>query len=544
MASFGIALPAKGAPLTKKAALKLAGAASLAILVCVDIGTLFVMYNLGLYDALKPARLEGMLLLNAATLGSLILFAFGFIGALSTYSQQAMDQILSALPVKPREILGAKFAMIYLSELAFSVFFIGIAMAVFAIREKPPAMFYLNGAATILALPLLPLALVYCILIPLLGAVRLFKNKNVLVILAGFIGAGLALGLNIGIQSVMMKLGDGEWLRGHFAGPESMISLVASVWPPARLAWNSISAPDSLWGIASAIANLGGGFLAAAAAVWILGPAYAKSLSYFGESHLRKNASGREYFRKSFRSGSPDAALFLREWRLMNREPVYFLNGPFIILGMPLVMAVMAIVQKSALAELGAALGDFASGPKAFLAVAAFGGFLGTSTSIACTALSRDAKVLPWIRTLPLEISRYMMGKLAHALSYALIGAVFGCVGGGLILGLTVLDIALAFATAMAFSSFMNLAGLALDTAFPKLRWDNPVAALKQNLNAVIMILGSMGALGLSGLLGAWLPLGKGGLALLFAGGFGLAFFAGLHFFPSFAERRIGKLES
>ncbi len=543
MATFGVALPAKGVRMTRKSALKLAGTIALAVLVSVDIGTLFVMYNLALYDALKPVGLEGMLLLNAATIGSLMLFAFGFITAISTYSQPSMDQILVTLPIPPRETLGAKVAMTYLSELAFSVFFIGVAMAVFAIREKPPAVFYLNGAATIVALPLVPLAAVYIVLVPLLGAVRLFRNKNALVIIASFVGVALALGLNIGVQSVMMKLGDREWLRGHFTGPQSMMSFVAAIWPPARLAWRSLAAPGSFEGIMSALLNLGSGVTIAALAVWILGPWHAKGLSYFGESHIRKNASGREYFRANFRSGPVDAALFLREWRLMNREPVYFLNGPFVILGMPFIMAVMVLAQKSVLAQIGSALGDFASGPKAFLAIAAFGGFLGTSTSISCTALSRDAKALAWIRTLPLEAARYMRGKLAHALSYALIGAVFGSVGGGLILGLSLLDIALAFATALAFSSFMNLAGLMLDTAFPKLHWDNPVAALKQNMNSVIMILGSMGILGLSGLLGAWLPLGKGAMALLFAGGFGIAFLAGLRFFPAFAEKRVRKLE-
>ncbi len=541
--TFGFSLPQRAAQMTRKAILKLAGGILLAILVAADVGTLFVVYNLKLYDALKPAGLEEMLLLNAATNASLILFAFGFITALSTYSLSAMEQSLVTLPIRPRELLGAKFAVTYFSEFLFAAFFIGIAMAVFAIRESPPFMFYLDGILTIAALPLLPIALVYAILVPLLGAVRFFRNKNTLIVLAGFFGMVLALGMNIGVQSIMMKLGDPAWLREHFTGPASLMSTVAAVWPPARLAWRSLAASGSLEGIVSSLANLAGGLAVAVAASWLLGPSYARNLSAFGESHLKRNAAGREYFGSTFRSGSVDVALFLREWRLMNREPIYFLNGPFVVLLMPLIFVVMYIAQKSALAELSSKLGDFASGPKAFLAAAAFGGFLGTSTSISCTALSRDAKALSWIRTLPLEPARYMLGKLTHALSFSLIGAVFGSLGGGLVLGLKAFDIVLAFLTALAFSSCMNLAGLWLDTAFPKLTWDNPVAALKQNMNAVIMILGSMGSLALLGVATLWLPLGKGGLALLFAGGFGIAFIVGLRLYPSFAERRIGRLE-
>lgn len=41
----------------------------------------------------------------------------------------------------------------------------------------------------------------------------------------------------------------------------------------------------------------------------------------------------------------------------------------------------------------------------------------------------------------------------------------------------------------------LNMAGLAIDTFWPRLSWENPMSALKRNPNTVITILGSMGFL-------------------------------------------------
>lgn len=114
-----------------KGALKAIGIAVLVLLVAADLAVLFFAMDLAMYEALKPAGLQGLLLLNTATTASLIVFTLGFMTALSTYHMSQAETALLALPVKPRHLLGAKMAMVYLSESALAFLLMGIAAGIY-----------------------------------------------------------------------------------------------------------------------------------------------------------------------------------------------------------------------------------------------------------------------------------------------------------------------------------------------------------------------------------------------------------------------------
>jgi ABC-2 type transport system permease protein len=390
--------------------------------------------------------------------------------------------------------------------------------------------------------PLLPLAAAYLLLVPLMTVGRFLRNKNSLMIIGGIVGLVFALAFNLYIQSAMARLSDPAWILANFAGPDSILARIGSAYPPTYLAWKSLSSGGGL-GALYALANLALGLAAAAAVVLALGPAYAASLLGFGEMRLRRLSDARSYIYKTLRRRSAFASSVLREVRMLNREPIYFMNGPMVVVLMPLIFGIMYIAQREQLNALLSQLGDFRGGPYAVLACAAFGSFLGTSMSIPSTALSRDAKVLPYLKALPLGYGSYMLAKLGHALLFSAFGVLVGACGGGLALGLTALDILGALLIALAFSTFMNAAGLWLDTANPRLSWDNPITAMKQNVNAVIAILGTMGFLGALGVLSTVLGLGKGGFVLVYGGIFAALSALAIAAFPRYAEKRIASLE-
>ncbi|MFH2115418.1 MAG: hypothetical protein ABIJ86_13015 [Spirochaetota bacterium] len=271
--------------------------------------------------------------------------------------------------------------------------------------------------------------------------------------------------------------------------------------------------------------------------------AYVKSLVGFNESHVRKldKQDAEKFILARLRQGNPFIALVRREVAMMNREPMYLLNGPFIIVIMPLILVIMLVVQKEtfmddpALASIRVMLEGGAGVALAGLA----GTFLGSSTSISCTALSRDAKALPYIKSLPISAGQYMLAKLAHGLVFAVFGAL---VGTGLLsyaVGLSAPDTALALGVALSLSFLLNLTGLWLDTANPRLNWDNPIAAMKQNPNALIAILGCMGILGGIGYLAISHGLGTLAFGLLFGLVPAVLFTVLLALYPCFAEKRL-----
>jgi ABC-2 type transport system permease protein len=528
--------------------LKLAGIVLLSLVLLGDFGFIFVSSAIAQYDALKPQGLEGLLLLNAAMTASMIVFVFGFIMSLSTYSLSPAEESLLALPLRPRALLASKFVVVYLSEFLFALFLVGVNLAVFGLREAPPLLFYVYGLLIALSLPLLPLAVAWIILVPLLSLARFLRNKNAVMLVGGFVGIAFAVAFNVWVQGSMLRMNDQAWILRNYAGPETVLNFAGSLWPPSWLAWKALSLvsgghPGA--GLGYALAGPALGLVAALAVVYLLGTAYVRSLLGFGEGTLRKLARGetRTFIARGFRRRSLFIALLARENRLMNREPIYFLNGPFgVVLG-PVIIGVMYFVQRSAFAELASAIEGLRSGPYGLLIGAAFGAFLGSSTSITCTGLSRDAKNLAMLRAMPIPVRALMLAKLAHGLCYALLGALVGGIGVGLILVLDPISIAGSVFIALSFAALANMAGLWIDTAWPRLTWDNPISALKQNPNSVFAILGAMGCIVLLGVFAGLVPLGSATFVIVYGGGIFLLFVLLLAAYPPWAEKKLAGLE-
>lgn len=542
LTSYGLGGGAK-AQRGPKAFLKKLGIGLLAFLVSADFIFLFAMTDIASYGALKPLGLQSLLLLNAAVSASLIVFVMGFLTALSTYCLSPAESLFLALPLRPRHLLGSKFASVYLSDGLVSLLVMGVAVVVYGAKEGPGVGFYLGGALVSLALPLLPLALAYLILVPLMRAARPLRNKNAVMIVGGLLGLGLALGFNFVIQSASAKLGDAAWIRDNLAGPGSLASRFGRAYPPAWLAWRSLSAEGLLARAESLVGLLALGIAAAGAAVAGLGKAYAESLASFDEKLLKRRKATKGELARLFRARPALAALLDRELKLMNREPVYFFNGPFTLVIMPLVLGIMYFAQKDALAQVAGQIGSFAAGPGGLLAAAALGAFSGSATSIASTAFSRDAKALAYLKALPISARRYAAAKWLHGFLFSAGGVLVGTGAGCAFLRLDAASAAGAFIVAMAFAAFANIAALFLDAANPRLSWDSPTAAMKQNINAMIVVLGLMGLLGGLGALSALLPLGKLGFVLLYGGGFGAAALGLGALFGPYIERRLGEIE-
>ncbi|HEY9053188.1 MAG TPA: hypothetical protein VIO60_00070 [Rectinemataceae bacterium] len=542
--SFGLTFPSREELKKPKTLVKTIAIGIGILALAADFGFIFVMMNTSLYRALAPAGLQSFILLNASATAAIIVFILAFMMALSMFSSSAAESSLLALPLRPSWVLGAKMIQVYAVDAIAGIFALLVAAGVYGINERPPAAFYIYAILNALALPLFPLALAYLILIPASTFSKLLRNRQAMLYIGGFLGLFVALGFNIYLQGTLSRMGDAAALS-LLAGPDSFMSKAGRAWPPSFLAWVSLRDASRPLALAASLSNLALGLASCSAVAFLLGTSYVKSLQAFGESTARRGKLVLSADGKSgvFARRSPGTALLVREFRLMNREPIYFLNGPFVVLLLPLVLAVAYLAQGDVIRSQMAGALALLGGPAGYLIPAAFGAFLGASTSIACTAVSRDAKFLPWIRALPISPLSYFKAKFLHAELFAVFGSLTGSVIGSLVLGSRILDVFLALGLSNAFCFAFNLGGLWLDTAWPRLSWDNPMAALKQNPNAVIGILGAMAALGGLAALSAAISLPREGYATLY--GFILVGICVLEavLYPRFALRRWRMLE-
>ena len=354
-----------------------------------------------------------------------------------------------------------------------------------------------------------------------------------------------ALGFNFYIQSVTAKATDPAGLA-LFASPESLVSRIGQAWIPSWLAWKALAGASEPSGVLAVLGNLAIGFGGCALVVALFGKPYVNALQAFNETTFSRRklpgssavGGGGVFSRKSAMS-----ALVRREVRLMNREPMYLLNGPFVVVLMPAIFAIMFVAQRDALSEAMSALGPLIAGPAGYLVPAGLGAFLGSATSIACTAVSRDAKALAWMKALPVTPFRYFLAKFIHAELFSVFGALVGCGAGGILLGIGWIDLFIAFILSLLFATAFNMGGLWLETASPRLRWDNPIAAMKQNPNAVIAILGAMGFLGGMAVLATSITLPRYAYAAAFGILFAIPIALWVALYPRYASRRYGEME-
>lgn len=518
------------------------GMAVLVLYLVGAFGAMMFISSYSSYAALKSVGLQKLVLLNGVSSATAIVLILGFITCLATYFMSEAESVLLAMPLRPRAFFGAKFAMTYLSEAALAILMIGVSAGVYAWFERPPLLFYPYLLAIALATPLLPLSAFYLLLVPLMTRVRFLRRKDTVIVLGGILGIVLAMGWQIFYQKMARNSGNVEWLLASYAEPDSILQRFTRFFPPAVFAAEALSAPQRLGGLGYLAAFLGTQAAALAAALLLLPGPYSRSLTGFNESFMKRLASSSAFIGKTIRSRSALASSFLREWRQMNREPVFFLNGPFIVFLMPLILGA---VYGSMRAEFVRDIPGL-SGPGAVpvLGLVAFGlsAWLGSGNGVACTSISREGAQFAFLKSLPLDIRAYVGAKLLHGMAFGLVAAIAGpC----LVAFLFPLPFAAALQAgygAFGISTLLNVAGLALDTAFPRLSWPNPTVAIKQNVNYVVMILGGMALIG--GLCVLLFPLVGLPWLLSLVGTAGLGLSAGLYaLYLRWAPGRLSRTE-
>jgi hypothetical protein len=169
-----------------------------------------------------------------------------------------------------------------------------------------------------------------------------------------------------------------------------------------------------------------------------------------------------------------------------------FMIALLIILLLPIVLGIslyFSVGNQASIQEISNAARKLITPVQQVLISIITGAFLGSATSITCTALSRDAKQLGYLKTLPVSPRLFLGAKLLH-------GSIFGFVGAIVAVGISSflfqVDeplLLLVLGASSVLSVLFNLLGLYIDTLNPALNWENPVAAMKQNINAVVMML-------------------------------------------------------
>ena len=182
--------------------------------------------------------------------------------------------------------------------------------------------------------------------------------------------------------------------------------------------------------------------------------------------------------------------------------------------------------------------------------IAAIAIFMGNCTNVASTSFSREGKALYDLKAMPIECDTIVFVKFWHAFMYCIIAVVIIAlyfIGAVALLNipLTAGEICTMLIEACIIALLVSLVliftEMFIDTVNPKLQWENPTAAFKQNVNAVVSSFISMGVVAIFVVLMIFLP--KTGLGMFLIGGIFAVIAAPLGFlYFRYAVKRIPRM--
>ena len=435
------------------------------------------------FSLLRSQGQETALLTLAILAGQLLILVFGLFYVLSAFYFSRDLEFLVSLPARPYEVIAAKFGVILVNEYLTVVFLVVPAFIVFGVQAAKPLAYWPLAGLVFLLLPVIPLALSGLLVMAMMRVVNVSRKKDF------FLLAG-SLALITGV--LFLQLG----LAGN-RSPEELLKFFTAADGLARLVGEKF--PPCIWAsrlLAAGFRGRGPGYLALfgglSVAVLLLLLWAAEKLFYRGLIGLsemaarRKKLSPAALAARFTRRHSAWAAILLREWKLMNRTPIFLLNGIVSVVLIPVMLFFM--LRSSSDSAAAALLKLLASGDltAVTLFAAAFFVVCGCLNGTASSTFSREGRNF-WIsKVIPVAPGRQAMGKFLHSYIVAVLGILGGALAARLVLGLGWESVLPAGLLALAAGAFLTAANMAVDLSRPLLNWTSPQRAIKQNLNVLL----------------------------------------------------------
>lgn len=462
-----------------------------------------------LYAPLAGIGQQGMILAFGCALTGLLIFIFGIFYVITTYYFAQDVEFLLPLPLKPGQILGAKFTVTLLFEYLTQLLILAPLLVAYGVKSGAGPGYYLIALAVFLSLPVIPLVLASLLAMLLMSYSSISRHKDRFRIWAGGLGLLAALGLQFLMQRAMIKTKPEDIVRMLQEGRNSLVDLGMRFYPGVKFAVYGLlqSGPAAGWLYLLAF------LLLSALFIWLM--LAAGSVLYFrgavggSESFATRRALTGAELAAAGRSSQPLKALIRKEFRLLLRTPAFFMNCVLVNFLWPVMMLFVSASGDPGETE---KLRQLLSGglPVSTMLLILFGASLliAGSSGASASSISREGGQFFVSKYLPVPYRVQLQAKLVVAFLLPLAGVAILLAALGLRFHLPLFLLGAGLVTSLPAIALPVLAGLIIDLHFPKLIWDNEYRAVKQNMNIMLLML-------FSGLIGAgciWLALKHGAL--------------------------------
>ncbi len=475
---------------------------------------MYTMYMIGTYKYLAQSGNQQFMPFISMMVALMVIMFFGFTSVASTYYTGTGEEFLMSLPLTPAQFFGAKFAVSFVSDAIMGVGMFAISSFVYGYNEGllTHPLFYLGFLVTALVFSITAVFIIYLLFILILYFIPALRKKKVMTVIATILLIAFCMFYGFLNSSVSISFSNMEFANERIGNSIDKIFELSSDIPFFMYISGALNGK-----VIPILILAAAGSLVIFVLVPLFGNMYIKSLNGFSDVKSKKITTEKaaEVIKKDVRSGSVFHALFMRDVRNVLREPAFFSNGPLFVFLFPVILGISFVIGFVASGE---NIGEIVSelqlkmmeiSPQQFVSIkyyvtlgfAAYTIFTGTFANIATTSFSREGKSLNDLKAMPVKFDMIVKVKFWHAMLYVGIADVISIILLSVLYSLIAVPVTFwefvqmcLFMTLVAgsISILLIFIDMFIDTMNPKLNWETPMAACKQNFNVLWSMLLTM----------------------------------------------------
>jgi len=498
-ARYGLSNLLYNAKNDKKALLKSIGMGLVILVAIAELVGMYAYMMIQLYKGASAVNVPQIVLTMAAVVSGVITLVFGIFYILSGIFLAKDTEFLATLPLPQGSIFASKFILVLLGEYPFAFFLMLPPVIIYGIGQNMGVVYYLLALICILFIPLVPLVVSSFFSLLLMNIVGRSRRRDLITIVGSII---LIIGMFLGQNYLISRMPDNEqeFLAELVKNSNVVVEYTGRVFPPAVWITKILSGTFSEAAVNMAyllIVSLGAFLLVYLIASFIYqrgATAQFEAVTSTGKTQL------------SYRSTSQVLAIFRIEWLTILRTPIYALNSLVMIFIAPLIMMMPMFggnfSKDSDLENLFNLIEKGVSTPLFPMIVAGVVTLFVLMNPAVSSTFSREGKNIWILKNIPVKPEIQVYGKLLAGYSISFIGAVLSSVVAMLSFGITPAATVMAVILSAAALVPISAVGIYIDMIRPKLVWNNPQEAIKQNFNVVVAMLLGFVTLSIFGVIG------------------------------------------
>ncbi|MDD2503117.1 MAG: hypothetical protein PHP79_05595 [Clostridia bacterium] len=460
------------------------------LLPMIMIGISALVINLA--NALKPLGQEGIILNLGISICAAMIFVFGIFYIISTFYFSSDVENLLPLPLKPRQIVGAKFLVVTIYEyLTTAVLYLPLWLS-YGIVTGSGFLYYLYGLIVFLLLPITPLAAASLIIMVIMRFTNLSKYKDAVKVIGAMLGVFLGVGINILVQSFGEGMTQEQIADLMQKGENSLAGLASGIFPTTRWGAEAMISFGELSGLFNILIYIGFSILVYMVLLWLGELLYLRGVVGMSETGSSRKKNSSFMLEKEVEQSSVVSSYFLVELKLLFRTPIYFVNCVMINFLWPIFLLLPFVIEQESRSMLQKII-PMVNNPDIVgtILIASFSlaFFLGGTNGTASTSISREGQELYIKKYLPVSYRQQLTAKVLSGFVLGVSGIIVFVACAVFLLKLSLWTAFLIILTAWLPILLTSLTGLLIDLYNPKLNWDNEQKAVKQNVNLLYNML-------------------------------------------------------